>query len=115
MSTAVVRRVYEEIEDEGVLVLVDRVWPRGISKARMEGVRWLKDVAPSNELRRWYGHDPERFPEFRRRYLEELEGSEALQQLRSLGRRLVLLTATKDVEHSQAAVLAELLGDSSSK
>lgn len=110
-----VRRVYEEARDaDGTRVLVDRVWPRGLSKDKAHLDEWLKDVAPSTELRRWYGHDPDRFAEFSRRYRSELAGTEqqeALQQLRELagGGRLTLLTATKDADHSQAAVLAEEL------
>jgi uncharacterized protein YeaO (DUF488 family) len=110
-----VRRVYDEASPEdGTRVLVDRMWPRGLAKdvARLDD--WAKHVAPSTELRRWYGHDPERFPEFRRRYRAELDQSprrEALGRLRALADRapLTLLTATRDVEHSHAAVLADLL------
>src|SRR5262249_17543450 len=99
----------------GFRVLVDRVWPRGVSKDAARLGLWLKDVAPSTELRRWYGHDPERFEEFRRRYEAELAeppASEALRRLRDIAakRPVVLVTATKDVAHSQATVLADLLG-----
>jgi len=98
-----------------VRVLVDRVWPRGVSKEDAHLDEWLREVAPSSELRRWYGHAPERFAEFHRRYLAELrdpQRQESTQHLRSLARTqdLTLLTATRDVEHSQAAVLAEWLG-----
>ena len=111
-----VRRVYDDPERaDGARVLVDRLWPRGLSKARAALDDWCKDVAPSDELRKWYGHEPDRFPEFSRRYQLELEDpqrAEALAQLRSLahGRRhLTLLTATKDPAASEAEVLAELL------
>jgi uncharacterized protein YeaO (DUF488 family) len=108
-----VRRIYEQPTDEdGARVLVDRVWPRGVSKEWARLDEWMKDVAPSTELRKWYGHEVERYDEFRRRYRDELASNEAaLQRLRTLAgsRRVTLLTATKDVEHSQAAVLAELL------
>ncbi|MEV5505333.1 DUF488 domain-containing protein [Streptomyces orinoci] len=110
------RRVYEESPGkDGKRVLVDRVWPRGIRKEDAHLDEWLREVAPSTDLRRWYGHQPERFAEFRRRYLEELrepERRQALDHLRELAAEdhLTLLTATKDVEHSQAAVLAERLG-----
>jgi uncharacterized protein YeaO (DUF488 family) len=110
-----VRRVYEDpLADDGRRVLVDRLWPRGLRKDAAVLDEWLRDVAPSSELRTWYGHDPARFAEFRRRYLTELAGPEqraALGQLRGFaaGGSLTLLTATKDTEHSQAAVLAELL------
>ncbi|HLV71963.1 uncharacterized protein YeaO (DUF488 family) [Actinomadura hallensis] len=111
------RRVYEPVsDDDGTRILVDRVWPRGLSKdeAHLDG--WEKDVAPSTELRKWYGHDPAKFEEFARRYeaeLEEPERAAVLERLRdSAGRgTLTLLTATRDVEHSQAAVLADRLRD----
>jgi uncharacterized protein YeaO (DUF488 family) len=106
-----VRRIYDESSPEdGTRVLVDRVWPRGLRKDAAAIDEWLKDVAPTTELRKWYGHDPARFGEFRRRYAAELTGA-ALARLRALAPdgTLTLLTATKDVEHSQAAVLAELL------
>lgn len=91
-------------------VLVDRLWPRGLAKAAVELDEWAKDVAPSTDLRRWYGHDPMRFAEFARRYRAELAAPAAVsvvERLRDLaGKRwLVLLTATRDIEHSSAAVL----------
>jgi uncharacterized protein YeaO (DUF488 family) len=109
------RRVYEAATaSDGCRVLVDRVWPRGLRKDEAALDEWAKDVAPSTELRRWYGHDPERFAEFRRRYdaeLKEPERKAALEHLRELARQgpLTLLTATKDLDHSQAAVLAQRL------
>jgi uncharacterized protein YeaO (DUF488 family) len=97
-------------------VLVDRLWPRGVRRAAMDFDEWAKDAAPSTELRRWYGHDPARFDEFARRYREELErepGLSVVERLRELvtsGRdRLVLLTATLDVERSGAAVLRDVV------
>jgi uncharacterized protein YeaO (DUF488 family) len=110
-----VRRIYEQPSpDDGVRLLVDRLWPRGVSKARAQLDDWVKDVAPSDDLRRWYGHDPERFPEFRRRYLSELrepQRAAALARLTEAASHgpVTLLTATKDAGHSEAAVLAELL------
>lgn len=109
------RRAYEDpLADDGRRVLVDRLWPRGLSKGAAALDDWLRDVAPSSELRTWYGHDPARFAEFRTRYLAELAGPgqrAALGQLRGFAAegRLTLLTATKDAAHSQAAVLASLL------
>ena len=109
------RRVYEETSPrDGKRVLVDRVWPRGMRKEEAHVDEWLRDVAPSTELRKWYGHEPGRFTEFRRRYIDELRDSEhreAAGHLRDLAGhdKLMLLTATKDVDHSQAAVLAEWL------
>jgi uncharacterized protein YeaO (DUF488 family) len=110
-----VRRVYDEpTADDGVRVLVDRVWPRGLSKDRARVDQWSKQVAPSTELRKWYAHEPDRFPEFTRRYLSELEDAEpaeALARLRALARErtLTLVTATKAVEISQATVLADAI------
>ena len=110
-----VRRVYDAPSpDDGARVLVDRIWPRGLRKDAARLDSWDKDVAPSTELRTWYGHDPAKFGEFRQRYLGELSGREqrtALGRLRALASAgpLTLLTATRDVEHSQAAVLAQLL------
>lgn len=106
-------RVYDDAVP-GVRVLVDRVWPRGLAKAKARLDEWAKDVAPSTELRQWYGHDPAKFEEFRERYERELDEPGRREALRRLAERaergpLTLLTATKDVEHSQAAVLAELL------
>jgi uncharacterized protein YeaO (DUF488 family) len=111
-----VRRVYDEPSAaDGTRVLVDRIWPRGLRKDAIRLDDWAKDAAPSTELRTWYGHDPAKFEEFRQRYLGELAGSTqraALGRLRALataGRPLTLLTATRDLDHSQAAVLARLL------
>jgi uncharacterized protein YeaO (DUF488 family) len=110
-----VRRVYEDPSpQDGCRVLVDRIWPRGLTKAKAALDEWCKDVAPSDELRKWYSHDPERFEEFGRRYRLELgepRRAEALAHLRELARDrpLTLLTATKQPGISEAAVLAALL------
>ncbi|MEU1117048.1 MULTISPECIES: DUF488 family protein [unclassified Streptomyces] len=110
-----VKRVYDEASpDDGTRVLVDRLWPRGLSK---EGARldaWDKELAPSNELRRWYGHDPERYEEFAERYRHELTDADRaaeLDRLRTLARkgRLTLLTATKDLPHGHVRVLVDAL------
>jgi uncharacterized protein YeaO (DUF488 family) len=95
-------------------VLVDRIWPRGVKKQKASLDEWCKQVAPSTELRTWYGHDPERFEEFTRRYREELtepERAEALAHLHGLAetRTLTLLTASKAADISEAAVLVRLL------
>jgi uncharacterized protein YeaO (DUF488 family) len=97
-------------------VLVDRLWPRGLSKSAASLDEWVKAVAPSDELRRWYGHEVDKFAAFRERYQAELQAPEradALAHLRQLADAgpLTLLTATRDVEHSQAAVLAAKLRD----
>ncbi|MFD1545048.1 DUF488 domain-containing protein [Nonomuraea guangzhouensis] len=110
-----VRRVYEEpAAGDGTRVLVDRIWPRGLTKAKAGLDEWCKQVAPSTELRTWYHHDPELFAEFGRRYRSELQAPEradAVTHLRKLAQdgMLTLLTATKQPEISEAAVLAELL------
>ncbi|MBE1604606.1 DUF488 domain-containing protein [Actinopolymorpha pittospori] len=110
-----VRRVYEEpARGDGTRVLVDRVWPRGLTKAKASLDEWCKQIAPSTQLRNWYGHEPDRFEEFGRRYRDELtepERADALAHLRELAgkRTLTLLTATKEPRISQAEVLAELL------
>jgi uncharacterized protein YeaO (DUF488 family) len=109
------RRIYDApAEDDGYRVLVDRIWPRGVSKSTADLDEWCAAVAPSGGLRTWYGHTPAKFDEFRSRYRKELDDpqrAEALRHLRVLAskNRLTLLTATKQVEISQAAVIAELL------
>ena len=110
-----IRRIYEDpTPEDGTRVLVDRIWPRGVSKQRAHLNEWCKQIAPSTELRKWYGHDPDRFDEFTRRYEAEFtdpERAAALAHLRELAHRqmLTLLTATKDVDISEAAVLVRLL------
>ncbi|MGH3381816.1 MAG: DUF488 domain-containing protein [Actinoallomurus sp.] len=111
-------RVYDDTDaaSGGTRVLIDRVWPRGVSKEAARLDLWLKDVAPTTELRRWFGHDPAKFTEFRRRYEAELSrppASTALARLRDLADRehVTLVTSTRDVPHSHATVLAGLLND----
>jgi uncharacterized protein YeaO (DUF488 family) len=112
-----VRRVYDQPdEDDGIRVLVDRIWPRGMTKAKADLDEWCKDVAPSTELRKWYGHDPAKFDEFARRYRVELEQedrAEALRHLHDLAadRRMTLLTGTRNPDISEAAVLATILNE----
>ena len=118
MTVVEVRRVYEPSPEASVRVLVDRIWPRGMTKARANLDEWCKEIAPSTELRRWYGHDRGLFEEFASRYKAELaeEGRSAeLAHLRRLasGRTLTLLTATKQVDISAAAVLVEVLQEQS--
>lgn len=109
------KRVYDEpASSDGARVLVERLWPRGLSKARAHIDLWLKEVAPSHELRTWFGHDPEKFVEFRRRYEAELAsgaGQSALSTLRDLLREgpLTLVFAAHDVEHTNAVVLRDLI------
>lgn len=105
-----IKRAYEPAaEADGTRVLVDRVWPRGITKEKAAVSEWLKEVAPSTELRKWFGHEPERFAEFRERYRAELKGSAALEELRRLKGVVTLVYGAHDETHNQAAVLKELL------
>lgn len=115
-----VKRAYEpETPEDGYRVLVDRLWPRGLSKERARVDLWLREVAPSTELRKWFAHDPGKWEAFRERYRRELaEHSDLLSQLRTLERRegtVTLLFGARDETHNQAQVLAEVLGDSSSR
>ena len=116
-ATAQVRRIYDEPEaDDGQRVLLDRLWPRGVSKARAQLPAWCKQVAPSTGLRRWYDHDPAKFDEFATRYREELKVDDhaaAYAQLEAMAAvgALTLLTAAKRDDISEAAVLAHLLRD----
>ena len=109
------KRAYEApAPEDGVRILVDRLWPRGLKKEAAALDEWARDAAPSAELRRWYGHDPSKFDQFARRYREELTrspASAAVARLRSLvrDRHVTLLTATRDVEHSGARVLRDQL------
>jgi uncharacterized protein YeaO (DUF488 family) len=111
-----VKRIYDDPEpSDGRRVLVDRLWPRGMSKDAAAVDEWMRDVAPSHELRRWYGHDPQRFAAFAARYRAELADTAhapALAGLRGYAKDgpLTLLTATRDLDHAHAAVLAEVIG-----
>lgn len=110
-----VRRAYDPPEEaDGTRVLVDRVWPRGLSKEKAHLDQWCKDVAPSTQLRKWYGHDPEKFTEFEARYHAELtapDAAAALAGLRDIAEHgpLTLITASKRSDISQASVLAAML------
>lgn len=106
-------RVYDDLgKTQGARLLVDRVWPRGIGKDDLELDDWIKEIAPSNELRKWFGHDPDRWEEFRRRYRAELDNNDAAVE-RCLAWRckgpVVLLFGAKDRDHNQAVVLREYL------
>jgi uncharacterized protein YeaO (DUF488 family) len=113
-----VKRIQDPVDPaDGLRVLVDRLWPRGVAKAQAPWDLWLKDVAPSTELRRWFGHDPARWEDFQRRYGAELRGSAAFAQLQSLARsggRLTLLYSARDRERNQAVALARWLQASDS-
>jgi uncharacterized protein YeaO (DUF488 family) len=107
------KRVYEPpAPEDGVRILVDRLWPRGLSKEKAAVDHWMKEIAPSAELRKWFGHDPDRWAEFRRRYMAELrQHTGLLDQIRELAseRKVTLLFGAHDQEHNDAVVLAEVL------
>jgi uncharacterized protein YeaO (DUF488 family) len=113
ISSIHLKRVYEPpSKKDGKRILVDRLWPRGIKKVDAEVDLWLKDIAPSNELRHWFGHDPERWEEFRARYIDELhESAPSLKELRALAAQgpITLLFAARDEEHNNAVVLRDVL------
>lgn len=113
MPEIAIKRVYEEPSaEDGYRVLVDRLWPRGLSRDRARLDEWAKDLAPSSELRRWFAHDPQRWQAFARRYRRELEDrQETLDRLlQACGdRRLTLLFSARDEKHNQAVILAEVL------
>lgn len=107
-----IKRIYDAPKpSDGRRVLVDRLWPRGVSRADAHLDDWIKDVAPSPALRTWFGHEPERFAEFQRRYKAELKDNEAVRELRALGRRskVTLLYAAHDPKVNHAVVLKSVL------
>jgi uncharacterized protein YeaO (DUF488 family) len=112
-----VKRIYEDTGNEdGVRVLVDRVWPRGMSKADAKLDHWMKDIGPSNDLRKWFGHDPEKFNTFKQKYKDELASGDQkaeLDELKKLTKKhnknLTLLYGAKDEKNNQAIVLKEIL------
>ncbi|HJQ53982.1 MAG TPA: DUF488 family protein [Gemmatimonadaceae bacterium] len=107
------KRVYEPTAaSDGRRILVDRLWPRGLTRRAADVDEWLKDVAPSTELRKWFGHDPARWPEFKRRYRRELRAHrEAVDRIARLAarRRVTLVYGAKDDAHNDAVVLADVL------
>jgi uncharacterized protein YeaO (DUF488 family) len=109
-----IKRAYDPPSaDDGLRILIDRLWPRGLTKSKLKLDAWPKQLSPSNELRKWYQHDPEKFAEFRKRYLAELKAQgEGLDELRAAvkGQTVTLLTATKELDLSHAMVLRDLLG-----
>jgi len=110
-----VKRAYEPAgARDGQRILVDRVWPRGLTKDELELDDWYRDVAPSTELRKWFGHDPDRWEEFRKRYTAELRGTQArehMERLAALAKRgkVTLLYGARDEEHNEALVLKKVL------
>ena len=112
------KRVYEAPEEsDGYRILTDRLWPRGISKEKAALDKWVKDMAPSPELRKWFGHDPEKYEEFRKMYRKELEENPAREDFLNLVKdklkegRVTLLFGAKDKEHNQAVVLRDFLAE----
>jgi uncharacterized protein YeaO (DUF488 family) len=107
------RRIYDEADPgDGYRVLIDHVWPRGISRERARLDEWARELAPSDELRRWFDHVPERFGEFRSRYRDELAArTDQIEELRRRAKRhpLTIVYAARDTEHNNAVVLAELI------
>ena len=107
------KRVYEPAEKaDGCRVLVDRIWPRGLSKEKAQVDRWVREVAPSTELRQWFGHDQAKWAEFLERYRSELNGSEAVKELRAICREervVTLVYAARDETHSNAVALKRIL------
>jgi len=107
------KRAYETPSaSDGYRVLIDRIWPRGISREEARLQEWARELAPSTELRKWFGHDPARFKEFRRRYSHELHAQEPkVQELRRRAREgtLTLVYGARDTEHNDAVVLAQIL------
>ena len=117
MHDLMVGRLQDGVDAKVHRVLVDRLWPRGISKAAAPWDSWLKEVAPSHDLRKWYGHDPDRHHEFRKRYWQELTDNPRVAELLSLWRiqGVMLLTASKNLELSQVPILRDFLIQLSSK
>jgi uncharacterized protein YeaO (DUF488 family) len=110
MRTLAIKRAYDPPSPrDGRRILVDRLWPRGLSKARAELDGWEKDIAPSPALRRWFGHRPERFVEFRRLYRAELKDNPAVARLRALAGKVTLLYGAHDPRINHAVVLAQVL------
>jgi DNA-3-methyladenine glycosylase len=110
-----IKRVYDEPEDgDGYRVLVDRLWPRGMTKEQARVDQWLRDVAPSTELRKEFGHDPDRFDEFAERYRSELDANAATETLRTVTQAhdvVTLVYAAREADHNQAVVLRDYLAD----
>lgn len=114
MTKFQIKRVYEDTSDaDGYRVLIDRLWPRGVSKEEAKLDEWAKDLAPSNELRKWFGHDPAKYGEFKKRYEKELHENEGLDSVVQAWKEhpnVTLLYGAHDSEHNQAIVLKEYLG-----
>lgn len=106
------KRVYDAPQtSDGLRILVDRLWPRGLTKDKAKIDHWLKDVAPSNELRTWFGHNPAKWPEFQKRYRAELKANPALSELKKLSdqKSVTLVYAARDIDHNNAVLLKHIL------
>jgi uncharacterized protein YeaO (DUF488 family) len=112
-ASIAIKRAYDKPSpQDGIRILIDRLWPRGLSKAKLKIEAWPRELSPSTDLRKWYGHEPARFAKFRRRYRAELaEHADALKALRAMvkGRAATLITATRALDLSHAAVMREIL------
>lgn len=108
-----VKRVYDPpAKDDGMRILIDRLWPRGLRKDEAAIAEWMKEIAPSDELRKWFGHDPEKWQEFRKKYKEELRAKpELIKRLKAESKKgtLTLLFSARDIEHNNAVALKEVL------
>jgi uncharacterized protein YeaO (DUF488 family) len=108
-----IKRIYDPASpDDGKRIYVDRLWPRGMKKEEVKIDEWIKEIPPSDGLRKWFAHDPSKYPEFKRRYTKELEKhSETLERIKKEGKKetVTLLFSAKDVEHNNAKVLKEIL------
>lgn len=114
--TMKIKRVYDPPEkDDGTRILIDRLWPRGLTKEKAAVDLWLKDIAPSTALRKWFNHDPAKWPEFIKRYRQELEDNKEQLSLlkKELRKKVTLIYASKDEEHNDAVVLKEMLDNDS--
>ena len=113
MKSVKIKRVYERLSpDDGKRILVDRLWPRGLTKEEAHIDEWLKEIAPSDELRRWFSHDPSKWQEFKDRYKRELQGKkEEIEKIRKEAGKgtVTLLFSAKDTEHNNAVVLKEVI------
>ncbi len=113
MATIKIKRIYDPLhEKDGFRILVDRLWPRGIKKENAQVDHWMKTVAPSTELRKWFAHDPAKWKSFQKKYKEELKKTDALEELKSYSKKykkITLLYAAKDEQHNHAVVLQQLL------
>ena len=113
------KRVYEKADDsDGFRVLVDRLWPRGVSKEEAKLNEWLRDIAPSDELRKWFGHDPDKWDEFKRRYREELASKEELVNKLigdAKGEDITLLYASRETKYNNVMVLKDVLEERMSR